>query len=305
VASDRGHWYPRPPSVDGVSQANGEENEPPVSDEEVLQLAAAALFTAVGEAAKVDVPAIASSPGLQALLSVTLPLIGFAVARGAHRLFAPRAALVAIGFARAFDDDPEKFRRHADEHKDDADFHETMYRTFRAMLDAAEPEVVDTLGYMAGCYAAAGRRPDKFFRGLGRLLCDLEQGELGAFRDLLNGVDGVFELKKDGRLHILIGDQFSHEEVHQRTPHGSSSTIHYEDIVRVVDSDDREGDVGKHPLAKRFFMLLKREGLAGTPPPEGKWDDDNPTGDRALEIARETFETLLRLLAPLADAHTR
>jgi len=233
------------------------------------------------------------------MLAVTLPLMGLAVAKGASRLFAPRTVLLAKGYASAFDDDPAKVAEHAKEHETDPEYHETMFRTFRMMMDAAEPEVVETLGYMAGVYRGAGRYPDKVFRGMGRLLCDLERGELASLVAMLRGIDSVNEVNQAPSICVVIGDELSHEEVHASTPSSKSSTLHYKDIVRVVDSDDREGDVGIHPLARRFFMLLKREGLAGTPAPRGQWNDDHkPSGDKTLEVPREIFKTFLHIVDP-------
>jgi hypothetical protein len=133
-----------------------------LTDKEVLEQGSSAFFVAVGEAAKNFVPVVAASHGWQALLAVAMPLMGFAVARGAHRLFAQRTAQLAQGYARAFDFQQEEVEAHAEQHKDDDVYHDTMFRTFRAMMDAAEPEVVETLGYMAGCYTRGERRPDAF-----------------------------------------------------------------------------------------------------------------------------------------------
>lgn len=279
-----------------------DDREPLVSGEEALEAGSAAFFTAVGEGAKVMVPAVAASAGWQALLAVALPLMGLAVAKGAYRLFSPRTALLAKGYTHAFGDDPERVRRHAQEHEDDTDYHETMFRTFRAMMDAAEPEVVETLGHMAGRYTIAKRKPDMLFRGLGRLLCDLEAGELDVFRELLRGVSAATEKNKERFIRVVIADQFSHEEVHQKTASSTSSTMHYVDIVRVLDSHDRETDLGQYPLATRFFALLKREGLAGTPSRKAEWDSEDRSGDDALQLSRDVFETILQFVCPVPTA---
>ena len=79
-----------------------------------LEAGTQAFFAAVGEGAKFGIPAVAASAGWQAMLAVTLPLMGLAVAKGAHRLFADRTALLAQGYSRAFGDDPHKVEAHAE-----------------------------------------------------------------------------------------------------------------------------------------------------------------------------------------------
>lgn len=71
------------------------------------------------------------------------------------------------------------------------------------------------------------------------------------------------------------------------------------DVVRVTDFDGGDVDIGYYALAERFFRLLKREALAGTPEPSGTWDaDSNPSGDRALEIARVTLRRIVEVMNP-------
>lgn len=89
------------------------------------------------------------------MLAVTLPLLGLAVAKGAHRLYAARTVLLAKGYTKAFNDDPAKVADHAKAYEHDADYHETMYRTFRARGrgDARLPGGADKNGGKFGLHA--------------------------------------------------------------------------------------------------------------------------------------------------------
>jgi hypothetical protein len=260
------------------------------------QLTTAGLL-AIWEIAK-QLPEVAANPELQSLVAVTLPGFGFAMGRQMARLYSYRLPKFATGYAKAFGNDEAKVKENAKRNESNASYHESILFQFRKMMDATDPDVIEPLGYMTGVYAFSGRKPDRLLRGLGRLFCDLEEGELVQLRALLRGIDAVHEVEKADSIVVIIGTQEAYRDVVE-TASGSSGTIHFEEIVRVIDSDDREGDVGKHPLAERFFMMLKREGLARTPEPNDKWDPENsPTGDRAMEISRPLFESMLALADP-------
>jgi hypothetical protein len=263
-----------------------DNKEPFISDEQALETGTQALFTAIGEGARLAVPAVAASAGWQAMLAVALPLMGLAVAKGAQRLFAPRTALLAKGYGKAFDNDPKKVEDHAKQHEHDADYHETMFRTFRAMIDAAEPEVVEALGYMAGVYTSAGRKADALFRSVGRLLCDLEAGELAVVRKLLREVE-----KHDH------GD----EPMGFRGLHLSIGTVNERD-TRILTVGNAAFHIDEMPQAPRLFMLLKREGLGSSQPLPREVEHLNrnipPSGDRTMRILGATAANVLRLIDP-------
>ena len=64
------------------------------------------------------------------------------------------------------------------------------------MMDAADPSVIDTIGYLAGQYSIANKKPDSHFRRLGRLLSELEAGKLEDLKQLLNGiVTAIYEFR--------------------------------------------------------------------------------------------------------------
>lgn len=269
--------------------------DPVISDGQVFEAGTQALFAAVGEGAKIVVPAVAASAGWQAMLAVTLPLMSLAVAKGAYRILTPRTALLAKGYGHAFGDDPKKVEDHAKQREQDPNYHETMYRTFRSMMDAAEQEVVETIGYMAGVYTLGGRRPDAFFRGLGRLLCDCEQGELDRFRSLMLSVRAA--QAPDAK---WVSVQFEPRKVHAPSDDDPRDPNLWRTLVTIGVGGGKV-DLGRHPEAERLFLLLKREGLAGTPsalgPDDHEWDT-GPEGDNALEMPMDTLDRALAILDP-------
>lgn len=282
----------------GTLRNVSDNKEPIISDEQILETGTQAFFTAIGEGAKLAVPAVAASAGWQATLAVALPLMGLAVAKGASRLFAARTALLARGYTKAFGDDPAKVAEHAKQHEQDSDYHETMFRAFRAMVDAAEPEVVETLGYMAGVYIIGGKKPDRLFRGMGRLLCDCEQGELERFRSLLRKVHAV---QRPGTTWATV--QFEPRKLEQASDDDPLDP----DLWRTLTTTGATGNVelGHHPEAERLFLLLKRDGLAGTPSALGADDhawDGGPDGDNTLEVSMVNLTAILAFLDPQPGA---
>lgn len=292
----------RDDAVYPAAMAPADGSDEVFTNREVLEQGSQAFFVAVGEAAK-QVPAVAANPGWQALLAITMPLMGLAVARGAYRLFAPRTAALAKGYAKAFNDEPQKVADHAAARADDPDYHETMYRTFRAMVDAADPSVVETLGYLAGTYTSARKKPDVFFRGLGRLLCDLDSGELDDLRALLHGIREGNAEEKHEWLDVVIDSQMDPTSVHvvEGGPNGTLSEYDHEEFVRIVLTAIESITVGKHPSAARLFLLLKREGLAETLSLNPEDEPSNrrfPLGDREMYISAKTLDAILASIDP-------
>jgi len=242
-------------------------------------------LTAAWVVAKV-LPSVASNLELQALVDVSLP--GFATALGSRLsgMWSSRLPVLTAGYANAFDNDPEKIQAHAKQHEQDPEFHETMYRAFRAMMDAAEPEVVGALGYMAGVYTTRGMRADALFRSIGRLLCDLEAGELAALVKLLREVEkhdrGAEPLGFRG-LHLSIG------------------TINERDM-RILTVGNSAFHIDEMPQGPRIFMLLKREGLGSSQPLPREVEHINrnipPSGDRTMRILGTKAAEVLQIIDP-------
>ena len=218
-------------------------------------------FEKIGEALMVggiavayQLPGISSSPEAQGALAVVGPALGFALVRGCYDAFASRRASFVEGYVKAFDTDPNGAKEHAESQRENPDYHETMYRSFRLMMDAADPSVIDAIGYLAGQYSIANKKPDSHFRRLGRLLSELEAGQLEDLKQLLNGVvTAIYEFRsKDYKdlsscsedFYVTWSDEKQHHLVDMHT--GSSR---YMTVVEAM------------PAAEWLVWVLKREGF--------------------------------------------
>jgi hypothetical protein len=270
---------------------------------EAFEQVTTAGLVAVGEVAK-QLPDVAAHPELQALLSVALPIFGFAIGRRLHHAYAARLPRFTRGYAGAFGGDQAKVKQHAEICENDATYHETMYRAFRAMLDAADPEVVEALGYLAGTYTLTGKKPDAFFRGLGRALCDLEASEFCDLKALLVALQNAnrsLEIPETW-LDVVIDTRELEESERVVSRQGpiTQTIVDLEVDVRIVLSSDTFLGVGNHPAAQRLFILLKREGLAENHSfsESPKRERQFPTGDLAMFISDDTVRDILAIVAP-------
>jgi hypothetical protein len=139
-----------------------------------------ALFATGLEGAKL----LAGATGTGAALTgagVVAYALGATVGKGVYRVFTGRRASFANGYLRAFDGDADS----ASSNANSPTAADAMYHAFRHMMDAVDECVVEPLGMLAGMYTYQKLGPDRFFRGLGRTLCELEAREFGALKLLL------------------------------------------------------------------------------------------------------------------------
>ncbi len=268
--------------------------------EEALEASSVALFTGWGVAASQN-PVVAANPTLLAIIPAVATILGVAFTRFGKRIVTKRLPKWVDGFGKAFKGEPEKVKEHVEQHKDDDDYHETVYRSFRLMVDAADPEVVPVLGYMAGEYTKHGKKADAFFRGFGRLLCELEAGELAELKALLEGVEDANRQCNDEWIDVAIdSDLVSEHELPPEPgqhPNFKAFREEYEEVVKVVLTSDSSISVGKFPSASRLFLLLKRESLAENKSPLDMTGEPAkrlfPLGDLAMLISAETVRKIL------------
>jgi hypothetical protein len=64
------------------------------------------------------------------------------------------------------------------------DFAEVVFQNYRRALDAVDPTVLPALARLTAQYST--RRPDAFFRGVGRILEDLSHDELDGFSQIIS-----------------------------------------------------------------------------------------------------------------------
>jgi hypothetical protein len=163
------------------------------------------------------------------------------------------------------------------------EYHELMFKTFRLMMDAADPSVVDILGYMADQYTFARKKADSYFRSVGRLLCDLEAGDLEDLRKLVSGVDSCESILGEvGEVDVFID-----------YPEGKPS------LVKVDLRGGRENTIGHLPSAERLFLLMKREGFGSNiHGGMGTVDRTLASGDETMVILFDTARQLCATVDP-------
>lgn len=209
-------------------------HEPTITEREVFEQAGAGVVSLLTLAA-----ANSGAPlPVQGAMAVAGSVIGLGFGRSVFRAATRRFPALARGFLSALDPDPKGAGAKAKDASESETFGETlddlMMRAFRQMMDAVDDAVVPVLGYMAGRYTFERRRPDAFFRGLGRVLCDLEHGELEQLRRI-----------------VALAAYGSHSEVALRVDRGA---------VKLMARDSRKEL--RLAAASRIFSLMKREGLA-------------------------------------------
>ncbi|HWZ91858.1 MAG TPA: hypothetical protein VNW92_23505 [Polyangiaceae bacterium] len=252
-------------------------DDPIFSDKDVFEQAGAGLVATLTVAA-----ANSGAPlPVQGAMLMAGSLIGLGFGRSVYRAATRRYPRFANGFLSALDADPEQAGKKAKAASEQESFAESldeiMMRSFRMMMDAVDEAVVPVLGYMAGRYTFEQKRPDVFFRSLGRLLCDLEAGEIGSLRLIVNHVCKQsnqreivsLEIDNAGRVWAWLG---------------TSSGLAPDTTV---------------PGAARIFALLKREHLATTPQPAGlRYGTVDQAADVTMRMRPDIATSLLQILEP-------
>ena len=203
------------------------------------------------------------SPVLGAM-ALAGPLLGLGFSRFMHRAATRRFPKFATGFLSAFDPDPVKAEEKAKEatnHPPSEDLDELMMRSFRLMLDAVDPNVVPILGYMAGRYTFEGRKADTLFRGLGRVLCEVEPDELEALKLIIRSA--CLQLQHVEMITLNIDRDFA--------------------VWSSIAGAESRSVSGRIPAAARVFALLKRETLATNATSDGPRYDG--IGQEPLEVS--------------------
>ncbi len=68
---------------------------------------------------------------------------------------------------------------------------EVILDHIRRLMEGVDPAVVPALGRLAGMYVAGKRKPDDFFRGATRMLCDLTADELADAQHIFRAAWGI------------------------------------------------------------------------------------------------------------------
>jgi hypothetical protein len=260
-----------------------------VTTREAFEHGANALLSGVVEVLK-QVPGVGDNAPAMAFATVVLPVMGLTLGRAAHRLYAARIPKFLNGVKTAHGGDEQKVAAEAEAKKDDENYQETMFRGFKAMLDAADPAVVPGLGTLTGIYTRDDRKPDAFFRGFGRLLCELDGDELGEFLNFVRAIHQAARHHGEHHADLQLDDVSLPEAEQKPMPRAG---FRFQETRRVVVNVPWKDELGEFPSAIRFFALLKREGLAlnGTT----RWGIGS---DRAMLVTADTVRQILEVLDP-------
>jgi hypothetical protein len=252
-------------------------DDPIYSDKDIFEQGASGVVATLALAA-----ANSGAPlSVQGAMAMVGSLLGLGLGRQLYRAAQRRFPLFATGFLRAHDPDPEKAQgkaEHAAEASNDShEYHDTILRSFRQMMDAADESVVETLGYLAGVYAIGNKKPDAFFRGLGRLLCDLEDGELEQLKVMLRLA--LAALRETPEISLAL------DRNGQLVARALGKLLYEPKVV---------------PDSQRLFMLLKREGLGGNLPIDGAVAGaQGHRPDREVALDAITVSHVMEVLDPL------
>lgn len=251
----------------------GDENDKPkgllVSGQEGLELILQALLVFWG---------FTMGPPVAALLAILAPFVSLVGSR-----ILERHADALKGYVRSFGGSRRKARDHSRRHRSDPSHRDTLYWLFRMMQDAVDPSVVETLGHLAGTYASKNRRPDDFFRGMGRLLCDLEPGEIHDLRAMLTKTRDRLSTFDGSLLRLSLDEDPEERE-------GDHQVNLY--------LDGAEVPLLRLPTAVRLFALMRREGIAdGLPRARGMRSDQ---GDHVMRLPVRKLHAMLEVIDPPA-----
>ncbi|HET7539872.1 MAG TPA: hypothetical protein VFK05_08365 [Polyangiaceae bacterium] len=252
-------------------------DDPIYSDEDVFEQAGAGLVATLTLAATSS----GASLPVQGAMAMVGSLIGLGFGRSVYRAATRRFPLYAGGFLRAFDPDPTKAEekaRIAAEQEPTETLDETMMRSFRQMMDAVDPEVVPVLGYMTGLYRLEGKRANHFFRAFGRLLCELEPGELDDLQKIVRVAQRQSNHRED--LNLELDETGKVWASVQNTPGQAVEAV---------------------PHAGRLFALLKREQLAtNVTPGVPRYGRASPAADVTMSMYHVVLDEIARMLMLLS-----
>lgn len=215
-----------------------------------------------------------------ALVAIFPPILGVMTEAGVRRMKAraDRFFEKVIGeWARDSEKTPEEVAGLLEQAKDDPNVADAIWRAVRGLMETPNDAAAVPLGVLAAEYTRDKRAPDAFFRGVVRLLQELEATELEELRGLLEWLTSTTErseaelVARHGAVDTAL-DQFADDVGVDGQPEKRSSTS------IVLDPD-------------RLFALLTVNGLA-TSNPGMRFDGGLPE----ITMRRSTAVRLLRLL---------
>jgi hypothetical protein len=169
-------------------------------------------------------------------------------------------------------------------HKEEPWVHDTVWRTVRSLMEAADDAATVPLGLLAQEYMRDKQRPDAYFRGTVRLLQELNAEE---FRELRAMLDWV--LAETVRPIVIVtargGGAHSWRLYIMRDVEGDGDAEAQNETAATM----KTADVVSEP--ERLFALLEGTGI-GLPPRADRWGGGFPD----VRLERVVAERLRRLL---------
>ncbi len=219
-----------------------------------------------------------TSTPLQGAIALAGPTVALIFTRGMHRYAKRRLPKFATSFLSPFDRVPEEAAKKVNAAAENETFTESlddiMMRSFRLMMDSVDDSVVPVLGYMAGLYTLEQRKPNYFFRSFGRLLCELEPGELDDLRKIVSVAQRQSNHREDPNLEL---DETG--KVWAAIPNRTALAV----------------EAVSH--AGRIFALLKREQLArNVTPGVPRFGTVNPAADATMSMSHVVLDEMARML---------
>lgn len=154
---------------------------------------------------------------------------------------------------------------------------EVILDHIRRLMEGVDPAVVPALGRLAGMYVAEERKPDDFFRGATRMLCDFTAEELDDARRIFSVVWGI-PPEREYVFLVAAGDPV---RVHWRKAKSKADGMWEVAVEESVQN------------APRILRALRLAGLADDGPP-GKMD--LLLGPGMVSMRREAVFVLAKVL---------
>lgn len=152
-----------------------------------------------------------------------------------------------------------------------------IVESLRDLLNVVDEAVIPALGQLTWAYVSHDRAIDGFFRGLARLLCDLDADVLRELQELALFIEG-----SGAGIDVSLRYAPFHDVDAVYDDHGASDEADGESSERMIEL----------PSVRRLFHLLKAHGLS----------EDFGEGD-TLKIRHRTACKIAAVVAPLSTKY--
>lgn len=172
---------------------------------------------------------------------------------------------------------------------DNPEVQEAVIEGARAVEDALDDIVVPALARLTRIYVSNGIRVDPFFRGMRRLLCDVDDAEFRSLRAILQSVSSTDVISATGGIELQ----------YLALEKGASPLVTYlreypPDVQKAKATKNERVPLGQFSCVLRLFHLMKVSGI-GHEAPSGFWGSQS--GAHVIILDVTTVERALGVLA--------